>query len=133
MNYFLVKSDPDTYSVSDFEKEKETIWDGVHNYAAIGFIKKMMPGDKVYVYESLTTKSIVALAEVVSEPFENKADPRFSWAVKLKFVGRTKRLVSLSEIKSNAELADFALVRQSRLSVMSVSPKHQKIIDQLIG
>ena len=75
MNYFLTKTDPDTYSIDDFEKEGTTLWDGVHNNAALLFIRQMHPGDHVYIYESLTTKAIVGLAEVMSEASENKNDP----------------------------------------------------------
>jgi predicted RNA-binding protein with PUA-like domain len=119
MATFLVKTDPETYSIEDFEKDGETEWDGVHNYQAINNIKMMQPGDKVYVYLSMSSKSIVALAKVVSEPYENKTDPRFSWAVSLKFIRRTKP-VTLSEIKAEPKLKNFLLVRHSRLSVMPV-------------
>ncbi len=119
MSYFLVKTDPDTYSIDDFIKDKQTIWDGVHNYQAINVIKTMRPGDKVYVYLSMTDKAIVGLAEVVGEPFLNTKDPRFSWAIELKFVSRLKP-VSLAEIKANPLCKDFLLVRHSRLSVMPV-------------
>lgn len=119
MTAFLVKTDPETYSIEDFEKDVETEWDGVHNYQAINYIKTMRPGDKVYVYLSMSSKSIVALAKVVGEPYENKNDLRFSWAVRLKFVRRTKP-VTLSEIKAEPILKDFLLVRHSRLSVMPV-------------
>nr|MBA2279553.1 EVE domain-containing protein [Candidatus Saccharibacteria bacterium] len=101
MNYFLAKTDPDTYSLNDFEKEGVTIWDGVHSNAAILFIKQMRPGDRVFIYESLTTKSIVGRAEVVGEPFENTADPRRSWAVKMKFLNRFARPLSLASIKAD--------------------------------
>ncbi len=119
MAAFLVKTDPETYSIEDFERDGETEWDGVHNYQAINYIKTMRPGDKVYVYLSMSSKSIVALAKVVGEPYENKKDLRFSWAVRLKFIRRTKP-VTLSEIKAEPMLKNFLLVRHSRLSVMPV-------------
>lgn len=119
MKYFLAKTDPDTYSIDTFEKEVETVWDGVHNHQAINVIKTMRPGDIVYIYHSMEGKSIVGLAEVTGEPFENTSDPRFSWAVRMKFVKRTN-LVTLKEIKSEPSLADFLLVRHSRLSTMPV-------------
>jgi len=119
MAYFLVKTDPDTYSLEDFEHDGETEWDGVHNYEAINYIKTMRPGDKVYIYLSQTDKAIAALGEVTGEPYENKADPRFSWAVRLKFLKRTKP-VTLKEVKANPELKKFKLATHSRLSVMAV-------------
>ena len=129
MNYFLAKTDPDTYSLADFEKEGETLWDGVHNNAAMLFIQKMKPGDMVYIYESLSTKAIVGLAEVTSEPFLNTADPRRSWAVRMKFVKAYTEPLTLAAIKAEPLFADFALVRQSRLSVMPVEPKHVDAIE----
>jgi len=132
MNYFLAKTDPDTYSLDDFEKEGETLWDGVHNNAAMLFIQKMKPGDKVYIYESMTTKSIAGLAEVSGEPFLNTADPRKSWAVKMKFIKKYPKPVTLAEIKTLPSLANFRLVRESRLSVMPVQPEEQKIIESLL-
>lgn len=122
MAYFLVKTDPETYSLEDFERDGETEWDGVHNYEAIGNIKTMRPGDKVYVYLSQTAKAILGLAEVVGLPYENKADSRFSWAVRLKFVKPTKA-VTLAQIKAEPNLSDFKLVTHSRLSVMAVNSK----------
>lgn len=119
MKYFLAKTDPDTYSVDDFEKESETLWDGVHNHQAINVIKTMSPGDIVYIYHSMQDKCIVGLAEVTGHPFENTSDPRFSWAVHMKFLKRTKP-VTLKEIKSEPLLSEFLLVRHSRLSTMPV-------------
>ena len=123
MNWFLAKTDPDTYSVDDFEKEGVTLWDGVHNNAALLFIRQMRPGDKVYIYESMTTKAIAALAEVTTEPEENKADPRKSWVVKMKFVKKYPRPITLAQIKADPGFKDFKLVRESRLSVMPVQPE----------
>ena len=119
MQYFLAKTDPDTYSIDDLEREKITIWDGVHNHQAIAAIKNMMLGDTVYIYHSQTDKAIVGLAKVVGQPYENKLDERFSWAVKVRFIKRTVP-IKLSEIKSDPAVSHFALVRNSRLSTMSV-------------
>jgi len=133
MKYFLAKTDPDTYSLEDFEQEGETVWDGVHNNAALLFIRQMNPGDKVFIYESLSTKAIVGLAEVTSEPYENKEDPRRSWVVTMKFIKRYPKPLSLAEIKATPSFKDFALVRQSRLSTMSVPDDIAKNINQLLG
>ncbi len=119
MAYFLVKTDPDTYSLEDFICDKKTIWDGVHNYQAINVIKTMQPGDQVFVYLSMTDKAIVGLAEATSEPFLNTEDPRHSWAIELKFVSKINP-ITLAEIKANPICQDFLLVRHSRLSVMPV-------------
>ncbi len=133
MNWFLAKTDPDSYSLSDFQKEGETVWDGVHSYAAIGFIKQMKLGDKVYIYESLSSKAIVGLATVTGEPFLNTEDKRFSWAVKMKFVKKYEKQLSLKDIKADPALANFDLVRIGRLSVMTVPPEIQKILAEKLS
>ncbi|MCA9348951.1 EVE domain-containing protein [Candidatus Saccharibacteria bacterium] len=120
MEYWLVKADPETdYSIDDLKRDKHTVWDGVHNFAAIGHIKRMNPGDFVYIYHSQKAKSIVGMAEVSGNPFENHDDPRPSWAVELTFVKKT-RPVTLQDIKNEPICADWQLVRNSRLSVMPV-------------
>jgi predicted RNA-binding protein with PUA-like domain len=133
MNYFLAKSDPESYSFADLQKDGETLWDGVHNNAAILFIQQMKPGDLVYIYESMSTKAIVGLSEVCGEPFLNTADPRRSWAARLKYVKKYAKPLTLAQIKATPPLADFKLVRESRLSVMPVTSEEQKIIDNLLG
>ncbi|MDB5183129.1 MAG: hypothetical protein JWO47_913 [Candidatus Saccharibacteria bacterium] len=133
MSYFLAKTDPDTYSLADFEKEDETLWDGVHNNAALLFIRQMHPCDQVFIYESLSTKAIVGLAEVTSEPAENKADPRRSWAVKMRFIKRYENPVTLAQIKAEPSLKDFKLVKESRLSVMPVDESLVKILQPMLG
>ncbi len=121
MNYWLAKADPDhDYSIDDLARDGETNWDGVHNNAAILHIQKMRPGDNVYIYHSQKEKSIVGLAEVVGDPYENHEDPRRSWAVRLKFVKKYDSPLHLATIKAAPECQDFALVRIGRLSVMPV-------------
>ena len=133
MNWFLAKTDPDTYSLEDFAKEGETLWDGVHNNAAMLFIQQMKLGDKVYIYESLTTKAIVGLAEVTSQPFLNTADPRRSWACRMKFLKKYATPLTLAAIKADDRFADFALVKQSRLSVLPVPANLQQLIESMLG
>lgn len=133
MQYFLAKTDPDTYSIDDFEKEGTTLWDGVHNNAAILFIQQMRPGDLVYIYESMTTKAIVGLAEVTTNPELNTMDPRRSWIVSMLFIKRFKNPATLAAIKSEASLKDFKLVRESRLSVMPVTSDEVKKLQIILG
>lgn len=132
MQYFLAKTDPDTYGIDDFAKEGETLWDGVHNNAAMLFIQKMTPGDLVYIYESMTSKSIVGLAEVTTAPRLNDKDPRRSWVVDMKFVKKYHNPVTLASIKAEPKLENFALVRQSRLSVMPLSSDEHKVIESML-
>lgn len=130
MNYWLVKADPDSdYSIDDLSRDKETTWDGVHNNAAILHIQKMVIGDKVYFYHSQKEKSIVGLAEVSGKPFENTDDSRRSWAMKIKFVKKYKKPLTLAAIKQAPECKDFALVRIGRLSVMPVDSQTQKWLE----
>ena len=131
---WLVKADPDNdYSIDDLSKDGSTIWDGVHNFQAINNIKLMDIGDFVYIYHSQKEKSIVGLAKVTGKPYENLEDPRKSWAVELSFVKKYEKPLNLADIKAEINLQDFLLVRHTRLSVMPVEPKHQKIIDAMLG
>ena len=134
MAYFLVKADPEEdYSIEDLKRDGETAWTGVHSFVAIGHIKAMKPRDTVYFYHSGKQKAIVGLAEVSSEPHEDKDDPRPSWAVKLKYIKTFDKVATLAELKAMSGLADFALIRIGRLSVMPVSDKHRKLIDSLLS
>lgn len=133
MAYFLAKTDPDTYSIDDFVIEGETLWDGVHNNAAILFIRQMAPGDKVFIYESMSTKAIVGQATVTSVPFLNTADPRRSWAVRMKLIKTYEKPLQLVTIKAEPLFADFKLVRESRLSVMPVEGDIATKITELLG
>ncbi len=124
MRYWLVKADPETdYSIDDLEKDSSTIWDGVHNYQAINFIKQWEIGDLIYVYHSQKEKQIVGLAEVSGEPYENKDDSRFSWVAEISFVKKFDNPISLAQIKEEPGNRDFLLVRNPRLSVMPVPQK----------
>lgn len=129
MTYFLAKSDPETYSIEQLEKDGTTVWDGVHNFMAMNTIKKMKPGDKIYFYQSQTDKAIVGLMEAVSEPYENTKDPRKSWAIDVKFVKKYSKYVTLADFKAEEQFKDFLLIRQGRLSVMEVPENIQKWIE----
>jgi predicted RNA-binding protein with PUA-like domain len=133
MQYFLAKSDPGTYSIDDLARDDETLWDGVHNNAAMLFIQQMQPGDMVYIYESQTTRAIVGLAMVTSQPALNPDDPRRSWAMRLKFVQKYSKQITLAAVKADPAMADFKLVKESRLSVMPVPPDIQKWLAERLG
>jgi len=122
MNYFLAKTDQDTYSIDDLEREHKTAWDGVTNPQAVRAIKEMRPGDRVFVYHSGGVSAVVGLATVRSEP---RADPRNakSAVVDLEYAGRIDPPVSLKEIKESKKFEDWALVRQGRLSTMAAPEK----------
>ena len=118
MSYFLAKTDPETYSLADLERDKKTVWDGVRNAQALRAIKDMKPGDRVFVYESGGESQVVGMAEVVSAPRPDPKDPKLT-VVDFSFAGRIDPPVTLAEIKSAGLFNDWALVRQGRLSTMA--------------
>ncbi len=119
MAYFLAKTDPDHYSLDNLEHDKTTVWDGVRSPAALKAIRAMRPGDEVLIYHSQGEAAIVGLVRVVSEPRPDPNDPK-SWVVDMAFERRLKQPVTLREIKESHLFDDWALVRQGRLSTMSV-------------
>ena len=118
MAYFLAKTDPETYSIDDLEREKKTVWDGVTNPQAVRAIRQMRPGDRVFVYHSGGVSGIVGLASVESEPRDDPKNPK-SAVVELAFRGRLAPPATLAEIKQSGKFSDWALVRQGRLSTMA--------------
>lgn len=131
MNYWLVKSEPDTYSWEKLVQEGEAVWDGVRNYQARNNLKLMKKGDSVLFYHSNIGLAVVGIARVAKEFFQDPTTPDERWvSVKLKPVKALKRPVTLSEIKAAPELSELLLVRHSRLSVMPVDKKH---FDQIVA
>jgi predicted RNA-binding protein with PUA-like domain len=119
MAYFLAKTDPKTYSIDNLEHDKKTVWDGVRNAAALLAIRAMHPDDEVLIYHSQGEAAIVGLARVVSEPRPDPNDAK-SWVVDIEFIRRFNQPITLHEIKESHLFDDWALVRQGRLSTMSV-------------
>jgi predicted RNA-binding protein with PUA-like domain len=119
MRYFLAKTDPETYTVDQLEKDKKTVWDGVTNPQAVRAIGEMRPGDRVLIYHSGGQAAIVGLAKVISEPRPDPKNPK-STVVELEFVRRIAEPVTLAAIKQSHEFDNWALVRQGRLSTMAV-------------
>ncbi len=119
MPYFLAKTDPQTYSLADLERDKETVWDGVRNAAALLVIRAMHPGDEVFIYHSQGEAAIVGLARITSEPRQDPPDSK-SWVVDLAFVKRLTQPVTLREIKESHLFDDWSSIRQSRLSTVHV-------------
>jgi predicted RNA-binding protein with PUA-like domain len=119
MAYFLAKTEPGTYSIDDLKRDQQTEWDGVRNPAAVNAIKSMKPGDKVIIYHSGSDRAVVGLAEVTSDPRPAENDNR-SWVMDVKYVQHAKQPVTLAQVKTSGRFDDMALVRQGRLSTMSV-------------
>jgi predicted RNA-binding protein with PUA-like domain len=119
MAYFLAKTDPESYSIDDLAREQTTVWDGVRSPQAVAVIKTMAPGDQVLIYHSQGVASIVGLAEVTSAPRPDPNEPK-SWVVDMRFLKKLAGSVSLKTIKETHRFDDWTLVRQGRLSTMSV-------------
>ena len=131
MKYWLLKSEPDVWSLNQQIKAgvKGAVWDGVRNYQAANNLKKMKKGDLCFFYHSNIGKEIVGIVEVLKESYLDKTDKsgRFV-AVTVKFKEKLKRPITLNEIKKIKELSQLSLIKQSRLSVMSIDSKSWKIL-----
>ena len=121
-SHWLVKSEPDTYSFADLEREGRTVWDGVRNNAAALHLKAMGEGDEVLFYHSGEARAVVGVAKVVRTAFPDASDPsgRFV-AVELAPARPLARPVTLAQMKAEPALAGMTMLRQSRLSVSPVS------------
>ena len=134
MANWLVKSEPNTYSFSDLERDGRTVWDGVRNNAAALHLKAMKVGDEVLFYHSQEGLAVVGVAKVVKEAFPDASDPagRFV-AVELAPVRALKRPVTLQEMKATPALAALEMIRQGRLSVSPVRPEEWSTILRMAG
>ncbi|MDB5225239.1 MAG: hypothetical protein JWL87_191 [Candidatus Adlerbacteria bacterium] len=137
--YWLLKSEPETYSIDDLKRDKKTAWTGVRNYQARNFMMVMQPGDLCVFYHSGDEKQAVGVAKVVGKPyadptqFEAKShyfDPKATkekprwWLVDVAFVKKFKRPITLAEVKGDMVLRGMVLAQATRLSVQPVSEKH---------
>ena len=120
LTYHLAKTDPDTYSIDDLEREKQTVWDGVTNPQAVRAILAMQPGDRVFIYHSGV--GVVGLADVRSAGRTDPKNPK-SAVADLAFLFRLDPPTSLAEIKQSGHFGDWALVRQGRLSTVAAPEK----------
>ena len=131
MQYWLLKSEPNVWSIDQQKKvgSKGVTWDGVRNYQAANNLKKMKKGDLCFFYHSNIGKEIVGIVKVIKTAFIDPTDNEQKFvAVKVKFKERLKKAVSLENIKKNKALSHLSLIKQSRLSVMSIDFKSWKII-----
>ena len=134
MAYWLVKSEPSTYSWDDLVKDKQTAWTGVRNYAARLHLNAMKKGDEVLYYHSMDTTEIVGIAKVIKESYKDPTTDDERWvAVDLKAVKKLKNAVTLDQIKKDKRLANMALVRIGRLSTQPVSDKEWEVVMELAG
>jgi predicted RNA-binding protein with PUA-like domain len=132
MAYWLVKSEPSVYSWEQFQKDGRTSWEGVRNYAARNHLKAMKKGDEVFYYHSNEGLSIVGIARVVKEAYQDPTSDEDAWVtIDLKPVKSLKHPVSMKAIKKEARLQNMALLRISRLSVQPVTEEEWKVILEL--
>ena len=116
-----MKSEPDAYAWADLVRDGRTVWSGVRNYTARNNLRAMRPGDRVFFYESVTTKAVVGIAEITRAAFPDETADDPAWvAVELKAVEALPRPVTLEQVKAEPALAGIALLRLGRLSVQSL-------------
>jgi len=132
MKYWLLKSEPDVWSIDQQKKagKKGAPWDGVRNYQAAKNLKNMKKGDLCFFYHSNIGKEIVGVVKVIKEHYLDKTDQsgRFV-AVTVRYIRKFDKPVNLIEIKKNKELSHLSLIKQSRLSVMPIDSKSWKILN----
>ena len=131
MNYWLMKSEPDVWSLEQQKKTgaKGAAWDGVRNYQARNNLKKMKVGDLCFFYHSNIGKEIVGTVKVIKKAFIDKTDKKKRFvAVQVRFVEEFKMPISLEKIKKTKAISHLPLIKQSRLSVMPIDYKSWKII-----
>ena len=132
MNYWLIKSEPETYSFADLQKHGTDYWDGVRNYQARNNMRDMKKNDKVLFYHSGKSREVVGLCTVARTAYQDPTTEDDRWvAVDFRAGKILKRPVSLKEIKAESTLKDIALIRNSRLSVMPLTREHYDAVLKL--
>ena len=134
MKYWLMKSEPNVWSIDDQKKAglNGAIWDGVRNYQAANNIKKMSKGDLCFFYHSNIGKEIVGIVEVIKTAFIDPTDKEKRFvAIQVRFKKALNKPVSLENIKKNPNLNNLPLIKQSRLSVVPIDSKSWKIINNM--
>ena len=131
-NYWLLKSEPSTWSWDDQVKSKIDMWDGVRNYQARNNLMKMKKGDQCFFYHSVNEKSVIGIVEVHKEYYPDPTDKNKKFvAIDVKALKKLKNPVTLNRIKNNNKLRNIPLIKQSRLSVMPLTNDEFKEIIKL--
>ena len=134
MKYWLMKSEPNVWSINQQKKAgtKGISWDGVRNYQARNNLKKMKKGDLCFFYHSNIGKEIVGIIKIIKTAFIDPTDKKKKFvAVQVRFKKMLKKAVSLENIKKNKDLKHLSLIKQSRLSIMSIDSKSWKILNKM--
>ena len=134
MKYWLIKSEPGSWSWDDQVRVGVEPWDGVRNYQATNNMKAMEIGDRAFFYHSVKEKSIVGIVEIASDYYSDHTDPKGRFGmVDFKALKPVPKPVSLADIKADERLSELALMKQSRLSVVPIDAKSWKIICKMGG
>ncbi len=134
MNYWLIKSDPETYGWKEFNADGSTRWDGVRNFAARNHLRAMKKGDLALFYHSNSPDGIVGIAEISKEHYTDPTAKENIWsAVDIKVHKPLKKSVSLEQVKADKRLKNMLLLKIGRLSVMPVKPEEYKVVMELGG
>lgn len=133
-SYWILKTEPSTYSYDDLVKEQRTVWDGVKNNLALRHIRSMQKSDRVLIYHSGKEKALVGLAEVVKGPYPDpqQNDPKLV-VMDIKATKPLRNQVTLADVKSDRAFKDLALVRMPRLSVIPVDAASWKRLLKMAG
>ncbi len=132
MNYWLIKSEPGTYSWADLRRDRRTVWDGVRNFQARNNLRAMRPGDLALFYHSVNERSVLGVARVASAPYADPKAPDWT-VVDVEPAFSLKTAVSLDRIKATRTLKDMVLLKQSRLSVQPVRKSEFEAVVALGG
>jgi predicted RNA-binding protein with PUA-like domain len=134
MRYWLLKSEPSAYSWDQLVKDGRTNWSGVRNFQAANNLKAMKNGDRAFFYHSNEGLDIVGIVEIVKEAYPDPSDKQGRFVmVDVRPLQPVKKPVTLAAIKAEPKLADLALVRQSRLSVVPVAAEEWRVICKMAG
>jgi len=127
MNYWLMKTEPGTFSWDDLVRDKKAVWDGVRNFQARNNLKAMKKGDRAFIYHSMDDKAVIGIAEISREHFPDPTDNDWA-AVEIKPVKKLTNPVNLTIIKQEKRLTNMVLVNNSRLSVQPVRKEEFDIV-----
>ncbi|MEZ6242160.1 MAG: EVE domain-containing protein [Phycisphaerales bacterium] len=140
MATYLLKTEPDCYSYPQLVKDKRTAWDGVANAAARGFMRQARKGDEAFIYHTGNEKAIVGLAQIVTDPYEDPAEPGLNGKGEMKSplfdikpLRAAKTPVTLAQVKADPRFKNFELVRIARLGVMPVPAKLDAALRKMAG
>jgi predicted RNA-binding protein with PUA-like domain len=127
MNYWLMKTEPETFSWDDLVRDKKTSWDGVRNFQARTNLKAMKKGDEAFFYHTGDEKAVVGIAKITKEGYPDPGDNEWV-AVEIAPVRKLKKPVTLAQIKADKRLSNMVLVKASRLSVQPVRPEEFDLV-----